>query len=107
MPRRRQLVQAARPVHPELERLRLSFSLDKMREFLGPDSPHVKQLLGAESPDALAARLVEGTRLAAEKPQQVVKQQVPFELSTEFATPGGRPELGRRFLREHHRVLGR
>jgi len=63
MPRRRQLVLAARPVYPELEQLRLSFSLDKMREFLGPDSAHVKQIQGVESPDALAAKLVGGTRL--------------------------------------------
>ena len=38
MPRRKQVTLADRPIYPELETLQLSFSLDKMREFLGPDS---------------------------------------------------------------------
>ena len=36
LPRVKQRTLAARPIYPELETLRLSFSLDKMREFLGP-----------------------------------------------------------------------
>jgi V8-like Glu-specific endopeptidase len=55
------------PIYPELEELRLSFSLDKLREALGPDEPIVRSLLGAESPDTLAARLVRGTRLSDAK----------------------------------------
>lgn len=39
-------------------------SLTKMREELGPDDPFVKQVLGPESPAELAARLVQGTKLA-------------------------------------------
>jgi hypothetical protein len=35
-----------------------------MRELLGPDDPHVKALLGAESPEQLATRLVSGSRVA-------------------------------------------
>ena len=51
------------PIHEELEIRNLSFGLDKLREDLGPDHPLVKALLGKESPDELAARVVRGTRL--------------------------------------------
>ncbi|MGH8237141.1 MAG: S46 family peptidase, partial [Steroidobacteraceae bacterium] len=55
---------AATPVYPDYEQLTLSFSLDKMREALGPDDPVVRELLSRESPESLAAKLIEGTRLA-------------------------------------------
>ena len=45
-------------------RLTLSFGLERMREWLGPDAPIVQQLLVKDSPDSLAARLVDGSRLA-------------------------------------------
>ena len=64
MPRRKQVTLADRPIYPELEMLQLSFSLDKMREFLGPDSVFVHEILGVKSPAALAKELVSGTRLA-------------------------------------------
>lgn len=64
MPRRKQVTLADRPIYPELEILQLSFSLDKMREFLGPDSPFVHDILGVQSPAALAEELVSGTSLA-------------------------------------------
>jgi hypothetical protein len=51
------------PVYPELELLTLSYSLDRMREWLGPDDPVVRRLLSRESPDALAARLIAETKL--------------------------------------------
>ena len=63
LPRMKQVTLAARPIYPALEELTLSFSLDKLREFLGPDSRHVKDVLGSKSPDALAAQLVLGSRL--------------------------------------------
>jgi hypothetical protein len=55
------------PIYPELERLTLSFSLDKMRENLGPDDPLVRTLLSADSPDSLASKLISGTQLADAK----------------------------------------
>ncbi len=58
---------AAAPIHPEYEELTLSFSLDKMRENLGPDDPLVRQLLRTESPDSLAKKLIAGTQLADAK----------------------------------------
>ncbi len=51
------------PIYPELERLLLSFSLTKVRELLGPDDPAVKRILGKESPDEIARRVVDGTKL--------------------------------------------
>ncbi len=55
------------PAYPDLERLTLSFSLSRMREFLGPDYPLVHRLFARDSPDTLAARLVKTTRLADPK----------------------------------------
>ena len=51
------------PVYPELEVLTLSHSLDRLREWLGPDDPVVRRLLSRESPDALATRLIAETKL--------------------------------------------
>jgi len=53
-----------RPVYPWLEELQLSWSLSKAREYLGPDDPDSRLLLGTESPEQLAERLVGATRLA-------------------------------------------
>jgi V8-like Glu-specific endopeptidase len=54
----------AAPVYPWLEQLQLEFWLSKTREYLGADAPEVKALLGKDSPEALAARLVAGSKLA-------------------------------------------
>jgi hypothetical protein len=63
LPQVEQNLLAARPISKEYEVLRFSFSLDKMREWLGPDSRYVHQILGNESPQSLAESLVDGTRL--------------------------------------------
>jgi hypothetical protein len=59
----RQVVLSPAPIYPDLEKLNLAFSLTKLREALGPDDPFVKKALGNKSPAALAAELVDGTRL--------------------------------------------
>jgi hypothetical protein len=64
LPQVEQGLLAERPVDTGYEKLRLAFSLDKMREWLGPDSKYVHLILGKDSPDDLAAALVEGSRLA-------------------------------------------
>jgi hypothetical protein len=51
------------PVYPEFEQLTLSFSLERMREWLGPDYPVVRMLMSKESPDALATRLIAETEM--------------------------------------------
>jgi hypothetical protein len=63
LPRLEQQLAAPVPIYPELERLTLSFSLERMREWLGPDAPIVQRLLTAETPDEIAARLIDGSRL--------------------------------------------
>ncbi|MEM9057937.1 MAG: S46 family peptidase, partial [Pseudomonadota bacterium] len=55
LPQLEQRLFAARPIDKEFEKLQLTFSLEKMREWLGPDSPWVRSILGNDAPDALAA----------------------------------------------------
>ena len=50
-------------IYAEVETLTLSFSFQRMREWLGPDYPLVRRLLAKESPEALATRLVAETQL--------------------------------------------
>ncbi len=58
-----QSLKADTPIYGDLEELRLSFGLERMREWLGPDDPVVKQVLGKDSPDAVASRAVQQSRL--------------------------------------------
>jgi V8-like Glu-specific endopeptidase len=64
LPRVEQQLGARVPVYNEHEEIRLGASLERMREWLGPDHPVVRKLLSKESPAALARRLVAETRLA-------------------------------------------
>ena len=63
LPQVEQGLAAERPINKEYEKLRLTFSLEKMREWLGPDSRYVHGILGKESPESLAATLVDGSEL--------------------------------------------
>ena len=54
----------AKPIVPWLDQLEFEWSLSKAREYLGADDPDTKLLLGKESPEGLAKRLVATTRLA-------------------------------------------
>ncbi len=58
-----QNLKAGAPIYPDFEILRLSFGLERMREWLGPDDAVVRQVFGNDSPDALATRLVRQTTL--------------------------------------------
>ena len=53
----------AKPIFNWLEQLRIEWSLLKAREYLGADHAQTRLLLGKESPQLIAARLVAGTRL--------------------------------------------
>ncbi|MEM1263164.1 MAG: S46 family peptidase [Pseudomonadota bacterium] len=55
---------APRPIDTDLEKLRLSFGFEKMLERLGPDNEFVRLVLGRSGPNALADKLVDGTKLA-------------------------------------------
>ena len=70
LPRIEQTLLAPTPVYPQLEKMTLSFSLERMREWLGPDAPLVRQLLVKDSPDTLAARVVDGSHLGDPKVRQ-------------------------------------
>ena len=60
------------PVYPWLEKLEMEMWLSKTREYLTADDPRVKTLLGKDSPEAIAARVVAGTKLADPKVRQAL-----------------------------------
>jgi hypothetical protein len=62
----------AQPIYPDIERIGLTLWLAKTREYLTVDNPLVQHLLGTDSPDALAARLISGTRLADPKVREAL-----------------------------------
>jgi hypothetical protein len=51
------------PIDDDFETFKLAFSLTKLRESLGPDHPFTRKVLGQESPEEVARRLVSGTKL--------------------------------------------
>jgi len=51
------------PTYRDLEELTLAFSFTGIRRDLGTDDPFVRKMLGKESPEQLAHRLVTGTHL--------------------------------------------
>jgi hypothetical protein len=51
------------PIYPELEIEKLTFSLSKLREALGPDDPAVRQIFGERSPREIATDAVKGSKL--------------------------------------------
>lgn len=63
----RQELTAPAPVYPDLEELNLTLAFTLIRRDLGTDDPFVKKMLGKESPEQLAHRLVSGTRLGDPK----------------------------------------
>jgi hypothetical protein len=63
LPRIGQQLYARIPIYSEVEVLTMSFSLQRMREWLGPDHPVVRKLLIKDSPETLATRLVAETKL--------------------------------------------
>jgi hypothetical protein len=58
LPQLRAQLEANTPVHPDFEQVKLAFSLERMREYLGPDHPIVKATLGTASPDERARELI-------------------------------------------------
>ncbi len=51
------------PLYPDFEQLKLSWSLTKLREWLGADHPVVRKVFGNESAERLAARWISSTQL--------------------------------------------
>ena len=67
LPAVRQRLASTAPVYPDFEKVKLTLSLTKLREWLGADDPLVHQVLGNQSPEAFANSLVDGTRLGDPK----------------------------------------
>jgi V8-like Glu-specific endopeptidase len=57
-------ISAETPIYADMEEIRMRYWLSKTREYLTVDNPQVKAMLGRESPEALADRLITGTKLA-------------------------------------------
>ena len=76
----RRLAEAV-PVSNDLEEIYLGFWLSKTREYLTVDNASVKGLLGRESPEAVAERLVAGTRLADPAFRTAALAMTPEELA--------------------------
>ncbi len=51
------------PIYPDLEETTLAFEFSVARRTLGTDNPLTQKMLGKESPEVLAHRLVSGTKL--------------------------------------------
>jgi Peptidase S46 len=58
-----QRLSAAVPIYKDLEELNLALMLSQIRRDLGADDPFVRKMLGNESPEQLAHRLVTSTHL--------------------------------------------
>jgi len=55
---------AQQPVYPQYEITMMTMALTNLRADLGPDNAYVQAVLGKESPEQLATRLVSGSKLA-------------------------------------------
>jgi len=52
------------PIYNDFEKVKLGWSLTKMREHLTPSDPMVMQILGKQSPQNVADAMISGTKLA-------------------------------------------
>ncbi len=62
-PQMMQRLFSKKPIYDDKEIAWLTYGLTKLREDLGADDPFVKKLLGQESPEELATRVIKGTKL--------------------------------------------
>lgn len=64
LPRVVQGLESTAPIHPDYEKVKLAWSLTKLREELGADAPAVRRILGRRSPEAAASAWIDATSLA-------------------------------------------
>jgi hypothetical protein len=64
LPALRTQLEAKRPIDATVEQVRLSFALERMREYLGPDHAVIKAVFGAASANGRAQELVTKSTLA-------------------------------------------
>lgn len=70
------------PIEADLEQIFLTFWLSKTREYLTVDNADVQRLLGRESPEALAERLVSGTGLGTPGRRAELLAMTPEQLAS-------------------------
>jgi len=63
LPQLRAGILSKAPIYKELEIEKMTFSLTKMVEALGPDDADVRMILGKKSPREVATSLIQGTKL--------------------------------------------
>lgn len=63
LPQRELALRSRAPDYPAYEEVLLAASLTRLRSVLGQDHPLVARVLGTDAPDAVAKRLVAGTKL--------------------------------------------
>jgi hypothetical protein len=63
LPEIEDMLKSPAPIYASREKLALAFWLGKLREELGADDPTVKALLGKDTPETVAARWVDGSKL--------------------------------------------
>ena len=68
----KQELSAPVPVYKDVEELDLAFLFSNVRRDLGADDPFVRKMLGRESPEQLAHRLVSGTHLEDAKAREAL-----------------------------------
>lgn len=64
LPRIVQGLESSAPIYPDYEKVKLAWSLTKLREELGADAPIVRRILGRQSPAAAADAWIDATTLA-------------------------------------------
>ena len=64
LPQLRGQLEAKRPIDPAVEQVRLSFALERMREYLGPDHPMIRAVFGMAGANGRAQELVTKSTLA-------------------------------------------
>jgi hypothetical protein len=108
LPRVEQGLFAERPLYPDFEIVKLGWSLSKLREELGADHPVVRQVLGKDSPQQLAERVIRGTKLGDVAVRRalweggadaIAKSDDPMIVLARAVDPASR-ELRARFERE-------
>lgn len=67
-----QVISSEVPIYKDLEELNVAFFLTLTRRYLGTDDAFVQKLLGKESPEELAHRLVTGTHLEDPKVREAL-----------------------------------
>ena len=65
LPSLRQQLYSTAPINQDLEEMKLTMSLTRMREFLGADHKAVKAALGDKSPAQIANKVIRGTTLGS------------------------------------------